>query len=196
MKIHDPLKRLIAELGKLPGIGEKTATRLAYFILKQDQPALAEAILQAKNKIVLCQQCFHFTDHPLCSLCSHPKRNPQLLCVIEQPHDLMSIEQSGSYSGLYHVLHGALSPLEGIGPEDLKIQPLFQRLSTHSIQEVILATNPSVEGEATASYLAWKIRSFRIRVTQLALGLSVGGVLEYTDKQTIARALANRMEIH
>ena len=200
MQRHDPVSRLIFELSKLPGIGEKTATRLAYFILRQDESyakSLSESIFNAKQKTGLCHSCFTFTDINPCRICSDTKRDLDILCVVERPSDLFSIEQSGLYKGLYHVLHGALSPLDGIGPEELKIRELFTRFRENSniIHEVIVATNPSVEGDATALYLCRLIKPLGIRVTQLALGLPVGGVLEYTDKQTIGKALANRLEM-
>jgi len=205
---QDPVSKLIFELSKLPGIGEKTATRLSYFILKQDAAhaqSLANAIIHAKQKIGLCRSCFSFTEIDPCRICSHPDRDHNLVCVVERPSDVLSIEQSGSYRGVYHVLHGALSPLDGIGPEELKIHELLTRLRDYlksgdsdlkqPLMELILATNPSVEGEATALYLAKLIRPFGVRLTKLAHGLPVGGLLEYTDKQTIGKALENRMEM-
>jgi recombination protein RecR len=197
---HDPVSKLIYELSKLPGIGERTATRLAYFILKQDETysnSLAEAVLGAKKKIRLCSQCFTFTDTDPCRLCTNPLRQPGIVCVVERPSDVFSIEQAGAFRGRYHVLHGALSPLDGIGPDELKIRELLGRLSQpdQPVQEIILATNPSVEGEATALYLGRLIKPLGIRVTKLASGLPVGGTLEFTDKQTIGRAMENRMEI-
>ncbi len=197
---RDPVSRLIFELSKLPGIGEKTATRLAYHILKQESSyanALSEALLDAKQKIHLCGKCFTFTDFDPCKICSSNDRDHGAICVVERPADVFSIEQVGIYRGSYHVLHGALSPLDGIGPDELKIKELLNRVaeSRHSIRELILATNPSVEGEATSLYLAKLIKPFDLRVTKLAHGLPVGGMLEYTDKQTLGKALENRMEI-
>jgi recombination protein RecR len=197
---HDPVSKLIFELSKLPGIGEKTATRLSYFILKQDESyarSLAEAVLIAKQKTELCQHCFSFTEMNPCRICSNRERDQGLICVVERPADVVSIEQAGSYRGVYHVLHGSLSPLDGIGPEELKIQELLTRLegNSTSVRELILATNPSVEGEATALYLARLVKPLNIRLTQLAHGLPVGGLLEYTDRQTICKALENRMEM-
>jgi len=194
----DPVARLIFELSKLPGIGEKTATRLAYFILKQDLPyaqSLSEAVLAAKQSIRLCESCFTFTDVSPCRLCSDTQRQKQLVCVVERPADVMAIEQSGSHTGLYHVLHGALSPMEGVGPEDLKIRELLERLKDGTIQELILATNPSVEGEATALFLGRLIKPLGVKVTKLAHGIPVGGTLEYSDRQTIGKALQNRVEV-
>lgn len=215
----DTVSKLIFELSKLPGIGEKTATRLAYFILKQSNAyaqSLAESILNAKQKTILCHICFTFTDSDPCRICSNPERDRSIICVVERPTDVMSIEQTGTYKGLYHVLHGVLSPLDGIGPEELKIRELLMRLSGHysqnklapiepslktgdrpstSVRELILATNSSVEGEATALYLTKLIRPLEIKLTKLAHGLPVGSLLEYTDKQTIGKALENRMEM-
>jgi recombination protein RecR len=201
---RDPVSRLIYELSKLPGIGEKTATRLAYHILRQDEGyarGLSEALMSAKQKIVLCQECFTFTDISPCRICSNSNRDHSVVCVVERPSDVFSIEQTGSFRGLYHVLHGALSPLDGIGPDDLKIRELIQRLSRPAttekpaIQELILATNPSVEGEATSLYIARLVKPSGIRVTQLAHGIPVGGMIEYTDRQTIGKALENRTEV-
>ena len=197
---QDPVSKLIYELSKLPGIGEKTATRLAYHILKQDASysrSLSEALINAKEKIRLCNQCFTFTDNDPCRICSSTERDRGMICVVERPSDVFSIEQSAGFKGVYHVLHGALSPLDGIGPEELKIRELLGRLgqSGVEIREIILATNPSVEGEATALYLSRLIKPLGIRVTKLAAGLPVGGMLEYTDRQTIGKALENRMEM-
>ena len=198
---HDSVSKLIFELAKLPGIGEKTATRLSYFILKQEDAyaqALAEAVLNAKKKTILCQKCFTLTDVDPCKICASPNRDTGVICIVERPTDVFSIEQSGIFRGTYHVLHGALSPLEGIGPEDLKIRELLLQIKANlgTIREIILATNPSVEGETTALYLAKLIHPLGIRVTQLAHGLPVGGLLEYSDKQTIGKALENRTEIN
>lgn len=197
---HDAVSKLVFELSKLPGIGEKTATRLSYFILKQDETyarALADAILHAKQKTGLCHRCFTFSDTNPCRICSNPNRDSSVVCIVERPSEVLAIEHTGSYRGIYHVLHGALSPLDGIGPEDLKIQELLIRLGETQtpIRELILATNPSVEGEATALYLIKLIKPLGIRLTKLAHGLPVGGLLEYTDRQTIGKALENRMEM-
>ncbi len=196
----DPVAKLIFELSKLPGIGEKTATRLTYFILKQDSQyaqSLAQALLNAKQKTLLCSHCLTFTDIVPCRICANIQRDPNLICIVERPTDVLSIEQSQAFKGVYHVLHGALSPLDGIGPEDIKIQELLTRIASPSscTRELILATNPSVEGEATALYISKLIKPLGIRITKLAHGLPVGGLLEYTDKQTIGKALENRMEI-
>lgn len=197
---HDPVAKLIFELSKLPGIGEKTATRLAYYILKQDVDyarALSDALINAKQKIGLCSHCFTFTDVDPCRICANSERDSSVICVVERPADVFSIEQAGVHRGLYHVLHGALSPLDGIGPEELKIRELVHRISQgqDTIKEIIIATNPSVEGEATALYLGRLIKPFGIRLTQLAHGIPVGGQLEYTDRQTIGKAMENRVEM-
>jgi recombination protein RecR len=197
---HDPVSKLIYELSKLPGIGEKTATRLTYFVLKQDieyARSLSEALLNAKQKIGLCTHCFTFTDIDPCRICAKSERDPGMICVVERPADVFSIEQAGVHKGLYHVLHGALSPLDGVGPDELKIRELLDRIhqGQSTIREIIIATNPSVEGEATALYLMRLIKPLGIRLTQLAHGIPVGGLLEYTDRQTIGKAMENRVEM-
>ena len=201
--MHDPVSKLIYELSKLPGIGEKSATRLTYHILKQDisyARSLSEALLAAKQKIGLCHECFTFTDQSVCNICSNRSRDPNLICVIERPSDAFAIENTGCFKGLYHVLHGVLSPLDGIGPDELKIRELIVRIRLSiekgtPVNELIFATNPSVEGEATALYLAKLVHPLGIKTTKLASGLPVGGMLEYTDRQTIGKALENRMEM-
>ena len=198
--LHDPVSRLVFEMSKLPGIGEKSATRLAYFILKQSEEysqALADAILGAKRKIRLCSQCFTFTEVDPCRICSSGERDRSVICVVERPSDVLSLDRATAHRGLYHVLHGVLSPLDGIGPEELKIRELLVRIRTSeiSVQEIVLATNPSVEGEATALYLARLLKPIGLKVTQLAYGLPVGGLIEYSDRQTIGRSMENRMEI-
>lgn len=200
----DPVSKLIFELSKLPGIGEKTATRLAYHVLKQDvgyAQSLSQALLNAKQKIGLCSSCFTFTEINPCRTCSNADRDSRTICVVERPSDVFAIEQSGTCKWNYHVLHGALSPLDGIGPEDLKITELLMRIralqeeNTETPIETIFAMNPSVEGEATALYLAKLLRPIGIKTTRLAHGLPMGGVIEYTDRQTLLRALENRVEI-
>ena len=189
--------RLEAELGKLPGIGRKTAARLAFHLLRtsqQDVEALAEALLEMRRKVRFCQRCFHIAEDDLCQICSNPVREKQRLCVVQEPQDLLAIERSHSYSGLYHVLHGALSPLDGIGPDDLKISQLLQRLEQESIEEIILATNFTVEGEATALYLARLCKDKGIAVTRLAHGIPSGSDLEYVDAGTVQQAVAGRRE--
>jgi recombination protein RecR len=190
--------RLIAELAKFPGIGRKTASRLALFILRQPQSeaeALADAIKELKARIRFCSICFHFTETDPCALCSDPARDDSILCVVQEPQDLLAIERSRSFHGRYHVLHGALSPLDGIGPEDLKIPELLSRLQGGAVTEVLLATNFSVEGEATAYYLAKLIGPLGIRVTRLAYGIPLGSDLEYIDEATVNRAVEGRREI-
>lgn len=193
---RDPVSQLIFELSKLPGIGEKTATRLAYFILKQDAAyarALADALVTAKEKTGLCSTCFTFSDKNPCRICANPQRDATTICIVERPSDVFSLEAAGAHRGLYHVLHGVLSPLDGIGPEELKIRELLAR--TPGLKEIILATNPSVEGEATSLYLARLIKPLGVRITKLAHGIPVGGQLEYTDRQTLTKAMENRVEM-
>jgi recombination protein RecR len=190
--------RLVAELAKFPGIGQKTATRLAFFLLRQPQvetEALAAAIRDLKEKIRFCSVCYHITEQDPCSLCTDPARDERLLCVVEQPQDLISIERSRSFRGRYHVLHGALSPLDGIGPEELRIAELLKRLGQGGVEELLVATNFSVEGEATALYLARLVRPLGIRVTRLAYGIPMGSDLEYVDEATVHRAVEGRRDL-
>jgi len=190
-----PISRLIQELARLPGIGEKTASRLALHILRssrENAEALSRAILEVKEKIRLCTRCFNLTDQDLCRICQDPKRNQEMVCVVSGPEDLMALERSGGYQGLYHVLHGVLSPLEGVGPQDLRLEELLSRLRGGKIQEVILATNPSVEGEATAQYLSQVIKPLGVRVTRIARGVPMGGDLQYIDQMTLTKSLENR----
>ncbi len=189
--------RLEAELGKLPGVGRKTAARLAFHLLRtseQDVEALAAALLEMRRKVGFCQRCFHIAETALCQTCSNVNRESQRLCVVQEPQDLLAIERSHSYAGLYHVLHGALSPLDGIGPDDLKIPQLLRRLDQEPIEEIILATNFTVEGEATALYLANICRDKKIKVTRLAHGIPSGSDLEYIDAGTVQQAVAGRRE--
>jgi recombination protein RecR len=190
--------RLVAELAKFPGIGQKTAARLAFFILRQpigEAEALAGAIRELKEKIRFCSRCFHITESDPCPLCTDPARDDALLCVVEEPQDLIAIERSRSFRGRYHVLHGALSPLDGVGPEEIKISELLDRLKEGRVQEVLVATNFTVEGEATALYLARLLRPLGIRVTRLAHGIPMGSDLEYVDDATVNRAVEGRREI-
>jgi recombination protein RecR len=190
-----PISRLIQELARLPGIGEKTASRLALHILRSSREsaeALARAILEVKEKIRLCRQCFNLTDQDLCRICQDGRRNREIVCVVSGPEDLMALERSGGYQGLYHILHGVLSPLEGIGPQDLRIDELLERIRGGKIEEVILATNPSVEGEATAQYLSQVIKPLGVRVTRIARGVPMGGDLQYIDQVTLSKSLENR----
>jgi recombination protein RecR len=193
-----PISRLIQELSRLPGIGEKTASRLALHILRssrENAEALSRAILEVKEKIRLCGRCFNLTDQDLCRICQDARRNQEVVCVVSGPEDLMALERSGGYQGLYHVLHGVLSPLEGIGPQDLRLEELLSRLRGGKIQEVILATNPSVEGEATAQYLSQVIKPLGVRVTRIARGVPMGGDLQYIDQVTLTKSLENRSPI-
>ena len=193
-----PISRLIQELTRLPGIGEKTASRLALHILRSSRESaesLSRAILEVKEKIRLCSRCFNLTDQDLCRICQDARRNQELVCVVSGPEDLMALERSGGYQGLYHVLHGVLSPLEGIGPQDLRLEELLSRLRGGKIEEVILATNPSVEGEATAQYLSQVIKPLGVRVTRIARGVPMGGDLQYIDQVTLTKSLENRSPI-
>lgn len=192
-----PVQNLIDQFARLPGIGPKSASRLTYFLLRGDgeQPRdLAQALLELKERTRFCSTCFNITDAQAnpCPVCSDATRDPGLLCVVEEPLDVLAIERTREYKGRYHVLHGVLSPVEGVGPEDLKIRELIERLKTQPIKEVILATNISLEGESTAMYLQKQMASLGVRVTRLARGLPVGGDLEYADETTLARALEGR----
>ena len=193
-----PLTQLIEQLRSLPGIGAKTATRLAYHILDMDMARahrLAAAITGAKEKIGFCSVCFNLTDSDPCAICMAEKRDHTTICVVEQPQDVAAMERMNDYDGVYHVLHGALSPLEGVGPNDIRIRELVLRAGKENVQEVIVATNPNVEGEATAMYIAKLLKPMGIRVTRIAHGLPVGGDLEYADEVTLSRAMENRREI-
>lgn len=190
--------RLVAELAKFPGIGTKTATRLAFFLLRQpdtEAAALATAIVDLKRNTRFCSVCFHITEQDPCPLCADPVRDGSLLCVVEEPQAVLAVERSRSFRGRYHVLHGALSPLDGIGPDDLKIAPLLERLRQGEIREVLVATNFTVEGDATALYLARQIQPLGIRVTRLAYGIPMGSELEYVDEATVHRAVEGRREL-
>jgi recombination protein RecR len=192
------LTRLVRELARLPGIGEKTATRLALFVLRADgeyAQNLAEAIVAVKHETRLCSRCFALTEADPCGVCADPRRTGDVICVVEDPADLLAIERAGEFRGHYHVLHGALSPLDGIGPDDLKIQPLLDRLRREVVQEVIVATNPTAEGEATALYVAKQVKPLGVRVTRIARGLPVGADLEYVDALTVGRAMEGRREM-
>ena len=191
----EPVSRLIDEFGRLPGIGPKTASRLTFFLLRasRDQAlALAEAIQDLGERIVLCSRCFNITEEDPCGICADEGRDRSIICVVEEPLDVLAIERTGEYGGLYHVLHGAISPMDGIGPAELKIQELMDRIGEGGVQEVLLATNPNLGGEATAMYLARQLAPLGMRVTRLARGLPVGGDLEYADAVTLSRALEGR----
>lgn len=198
MQYIEPLARLIENFRALPGIGNKTAVRLAYHVLDMDADkakSLADAILAAKSKISYCNTCFNLTDEDPCRICSSGQRDRSVICVVEQPQDVAAMERMKDFKGLYHVLHGALSPLSGIGPESLKIKELLNRLHDDTVKEIIVATNPNVEGEATAMYLARLLKPIGIKVTRIAHGLPVGGDLEYADEVTLSRAMENRVEL-
>lgn len=195
MPAQNPLQRLITELTRLPGIGRKTAERLAFFILKEDERFardLAEALIDVKRNMRFCRLCYNVSSEELCEICADPRRNPGLICVVEEPKDIWAIEKSGSFSGVYHVLMGALSPLDGIGPDKLRIRELLQRLQAGKVEELIVATDPNVEGDATALYIAKLVKPLGVLVSRIASGLPVGGDLEYADSVTLAKALSGR----
>jgi len=192
------MTRLVQELMRLPGIGEKTAGRLAFHVLRADRTyaeALAQALLSVKDETRLCSVCFALTEADPCPICDDPRRLADAICVVEEPADLIAVERAREFHGRYHVLHGTLAPLDGVGPDDLKIQPLLIRLRGGAVREVILATNPTAEGEATALYLAKLIKPLGLRVTRIAHGIPVGGDLEYADVMTLGRALEGRREM-
>jgi recombination protein RecR len=193
-----PVNRLIEEFSKLPGVGPKSAQRLTYYLLRasaEDAQALAQAILEVKEKIILCSLCQNITDSDPCAICRNDQRDQDSICVVEEPLDILALERTGSYKGLYHVLHGVISPMDGIGPDDLKVRELLTRLKTGQVQEVIMATNPNLEGEATAMYLTRLIAPLGLKVTRLARGLPMGADLEYADNVTLARAIEGRQEV-
>jgi len=192
------VERLIEELNRLPGIGPKTASRLTFYLLRSPQEqvqALAQAIGELQEKVVTCSVCFNIAETDPCRICGDAQRDRSLICVVEEPLDVLAIERTGQYDGLYHVLHGAISPMEGVGPEDLRIAELTRRLGTNPVQEVILATNPSLEGESTAMDISRRLGPLVVRVTRLAHGLPMGGDLEYADEVTLTRALEGRREM-
>ena len=198
MKRIEPLAKLIERFKALPGIGNKSAIRLAYHVLDMD-PAeareLANAIINAKEKIGYCQVCYNLSDSDPCAICGSEARDHSIICVVEQPQDVDAIERMRDFKGVYHVLHGALSPLEGVGPDNLRVKELLSRLQGDSVKEVIMATNPNVEGEATAMYIARLLKPMGIKVTRIAHGLPVGGDLEYAAEVTLSRAMENRVEL-
>jgi recombination protein RecR len=201
--VADPIKRLVQCLSRLPGIGEKTATRLAFQLVRgpeSDARELSQALLEVVEKIRLCSICLNLTQSDPCETCTDARRETSVICVVSSPSDVVAIDKSGDFRGTFHVLHGLLSPLEGIGPDDIRIAELVRRLSTTEtgesiVEEVIVATNASVEGEATAMYIARMIKPLGVKVTRIASGIPVGGELEYTDRATIARALAGRVSL-
>ncbi len=192
-----PVSRLIDRLSRLPGIGPKSAQRIAFFLLKEPEETtgLAEAMLEVKDKIKFCSICYNITDQDICGFCQNKERDSQKICIVEEALDIAPIEKTGEYKGRYHVLQGAISPIDGVGPDDLKINELIERLKKEPLEEVIIATNPNVEGEATALYLAKLIKPMGIKVSRLASGLPVGGDLEYADEVTLGRAFEGRREI-
>ena len=194
----EPLARLITEFKRLPGIGQKSAQRMAFHVLRsgrEDAERLAQAILDVKDKLGLCALCNNISDSDLCQFCRDPNRDPKIVCVVEEPHNIVGIETTREFTGRYHVLHGALSPLRGLGPESLKIKGLVERIGQGEIQEVILATNPTVEGEATAVYLARLLKPLGVRVTRIAMGVPVGSDLEFADEVTMSKAMEGRREM-
>ena len=193
-----PLVKLVEQFRRLPGIGPKSATRLAYYVLEMERSqaqALAQAIIEAKDRIGYCSVCYNFTDTDPCKICQAQSRDHTVICVVEEPRAVAAIERSRDYRGLYHVLHGALSPLDGVGPDDIRIKELLQRLQSGDIKEVIMATDPDVEGEATAMYLARLLKPLGVRATRIAHGLPVGGDIEYVDEVTLSKAVENRREL-
>ena len=194
----DPITSLVEALTKLPGIGEKSASRLAFHILGSPEEyarELAQAILDVKEKIRLCSVCMNITEQDPCRLCQDPSRNEEIVCVVEEPNDLYAIEKTGSFNGKYHVLHGVISPLDGIGPDEIYVKELLERLKDGTIKEVLLATNPVVEGDATALYVKEQIKPFGVKVTRIARGIPVGGDLEYTDGATLTDAIRGRQDL-
>jgi recombination protein RecR len=194
----EPLERLIAEFKRLPGIGQKSAQRLAFHILRVEREAaarLSRAILDVKDHLGFCVVCNNISASELCPFCSNPNRHKSVICVVEEAHNVIAIESTRSYDGLYHVLQGAISPLRGIGPEQLKIKNLLERLSGGEVEEIILATNPTVEGEATAAYLTRLLKPLGLRVTRIAMGIPVGSDLEFADEVTMLKSLENRREV-
>ena len=198
MNASSAIQKLLDELERLPGIGPKSAQRIAYWILNEDRidaTRLAQAIIEVKDTVHFCARCFNYAQDDLCDICASPKRDQNTICVVSEPRDIPPIERTGTFSGVYHVLGGALSPLEGIGPDDLHIAELLARLNDPTISEVILATNPNIEGETTASYLARLIKPLGVKVSRLACGLPVGGDLEFADEVTLGRAIEARREL-
>jgi recombination protein RecR len=193
-----PVQDLIDELGRLPGVGPKSAQRIAFHLLKlgkDDALRLARAIAEAKDRVSFCRTCFNIAEGDVCGICDNPRRDPTVVCVVEEPRDLVAVEKTGEFNGRYHVLQGAISPIEGVGPEQLRIRELLDRIGSDGIAEVILCTNPNLEGEATAMYLGRLLKPLGLRVTRIASGLPVGGDLEYADELTLGRALEGRRDV-
>ena len=192
------IEKLIEEFEKLPSIGSKTATRLAFYVLEQSEDEIkefADAMVDAKKNLKFCSKCFNITDKDPCGICSNSKRDNSVICVVEDVRDVIAMERTHEFKGLYHVLHGSISPMNGVGPDDIKIKELIERIREENVKEVILATNPRVEGEATAMYISKLVKPFNVKVTRIAHGIPVGGDLEYTDEVTLGRALVGRTEI-
>jgi len=193
-----PVQDLIDQLGRLPGVGPKSAQRIAFYLLKlpkEDAERLAQAIVEVKARISFCRRCWNVAEGELCEMCLDARRDPTIVCVVEEPRDIVAVEKTQEFHGLYHVLQGAISPIEGIGPEQLRVKELLARVDTEGINEVILCTNPNLEGEATAMYLARLLKPLGLTVTRIASGLPVGGDLEYADELTLGRALEGRREV-
>ena len=198
MDFAAPLQRLIEEFRRLPGIGQKSAQRIAFHVLRnsrEDAARLAQAMLDVKDNLGICAECNNISDGEICSYCRDPHRDRSKVCVVEEPHNVLPIETTRTFEGVYHVLHGAISPLRGIGPEQLKIKGLLDRISKGDVEEIILATNPTVEGEATAVYLSRLLKPLGLRVTRIAMGIPVGSDLEFSDEVTISKSLENRREM-
>ena len=199
MNVYEgPVQTLIDELGRLPGVGPKSAQRIAFYLLKAeavDAKRLASAIVDAKDRVSWCHRCYNIAEGDLCHFCRDERRDAHLICVVEESRDIVAVERTGEFKGLYHVLQGAISPIEGIGPEQLRVRELLARVGDDNVTEVILATNPNIEGEATAMYLARLLKPLGISVTRIASGLPVGGDLEYADEVTLGRALEGRREV-
>ncbi len=200
MLLPEPIQNLINALERLPGIGPKSASRLAFFLLRAPEDIsqeLSEALSGLKDKIAFCEECFNITEagRQRCEICENPKRDGGMICVVEEALDVLALERIGAYNGKYHVLHGVLSPIEGIGPDEIKSRQLIERVAKGNVKEIILATNPSMEGDATALYLQGQLKSFGVHVTRLARGLPVGGDLEYADQNTLLKALSGRQEM-
>ncbi len=198
VKKDNPIKQLIKSLSRLPGIGEKTATRLALHIMNMPENSaveLAESIKEAREKICLCTECFNFSDGPSCFICADPSRQPWIICVVETPGDIISIEKSGGFKGRYHVLHGVISPLDGIGPDQLKIKELLKKAGEQDIKEIVLATNPTMNGNATALYISQQLKPLNIKISRIAQGIQPGGDIGYADQGTLRNALDGRVEM-
>ncbi len=200
MLLPEPIQKLINAFERLPGIGPKSASRLAFYLLRASDDVsqdLSEALNGLKDKIAFCQECFNITEagRSRCEVCENPRRDGGVICVVEEALDVLALERIGAYNGRYHVLHGVLSPIEGVGPDDIKVRPLVERVARGGVKEVILATNPSMEGDATALYLQGQLKPYAVQVTRLARGLPVGGDLEYADQNTLLKALSGRQEM-